>query len=210
MFRRLMSVTLALAMLISGPLSAAVKRKPASTRKAVGAKSASKAAAKTASDFGVNLRPMTTAETQANAIWNLRAALNIAALQCQYSPYLATVSLYNAIQKQDADEFDRAKSTMMGHFRRYGGGRAETNFDQYTTKTYNAYSTLDAQLAFCDRAAIIGREVLAVRQGQLATIALDRVAQVRASLVRVKPLSFLGSVDLEPMILPSFDEADGG
>lgn len=204
MFRCLTSVTLALAILTAWPVSAAVKRKPASPRKAVVEKSAGGLAA---NDFGVNLRPMTTAEVEANAVWNLRAALNIAALQCQYSPYLATVRLYNEIQKQDADEFDRAKSTMMAHFRRYGGGHAETTFDQYTTKTYNAYSTLDAQLAFCDRAAIIGREVLAVRQGQLATIALDRVAQVRASLVRVKPLSFLGSIDLEPMALPAF--ADG-
>ncbi len=43
----------------------------------------------------VKMRPMTPSETDANAVWSTRAALNIAALQCQFSPYLATVRNYN-------------------------------------------------------------------------------------------------------------------
>lgn len=199
MFRRLTVMTLAFAVLSHEPGAAAVKRKPASARKSPIAKVAASAPA---SDFGVNLRPMTTAEADANAIWNLRAALNIAALQCQYSPFLATVNLYNAILQQHADEIDRAKLTMMAHFRRYDGARGVTSFDQYTTKTYNAYSTLDAQLAFCDRAGTVGRELLAIRKGQLAPIARDHVATVRASLVPVKPLSFLGTLSVESIDLP--------
>ena len=198
MFRRLTVVTLALAVLSHDPSAAAAKRKPASARKASTGKVAASASV---SDFGVNLRPMTTAEADANAIWNLRAALNIAALQCQYSPFLATVDLYNGILHQHADEIDRAKLTMMAHFRRYDGARGAASFDQYTTKTYNAYSTLDAQLAFCDRAGTVGRELLAIRKGQLAPIARDRVDAVRASLVPVKPLSFLGSLNVEPIKL---------
>jgi len=202
MFRGLTVVVLVLVVSTENPLSAAVKRKPVAARKAVVTKSAGNAVS---SGFGVNLRPMTVAETEADAIWNLRAALNIAALQCQYSPFLATVSLYNDIQKQHFDELARAKSTMTAHFQRYEGRRAETSFDQYTTKTYNAFSTLDAQLAFCEQTASVGREVLAVRQGHLAPIALDRVPMLRASLVPVKPLSFLGAVDLLPLDIPSLE-----
>ena len=40
----------------------------------------------------VKLRPTTPAEAEANAVWSTRAALNIAALQCQFSP----VSRYGA------------------------------------------------------------------------------------------------------------------
>lgn len=199
MLRRLTVITISFIVVLHDPAIAAVKHKPAATRKAAAGRSS---ASKPASEFGVNLRSMTAAEADANAIWNLRAALNIAALQCQYSPFLATVNLYNGILQQHVDEMSRAKATMMGHFRRYEGARAETSFDQYTTKTYNAYSTLDAQLAFCDSAATVGRELLAVRQGQLAPIAQDRAAKVRASLVSVKPLSFLGSLSLQPVSLP--------
>lgn len=195
MFRRLTVFTLAFAVCSSNPAVAAVKRKPGGARKPVAAKSSDKAA----SDFGVNLRPMTPTEADANAIWNLRAALNIAALQCQYSPFLATVNLYNANLQQHADEIDRAKLTMMGHFRRYDGAKGVASFDQYTTKTYNSYSTLDAQLAFCDGAATVGRELLTIRKGQLGPIARDRAAMVRASLVPVQPLSFLGKVTLDPI-----------
>lgn len=199
MFRRLTVISIAFAVLSHDPSGAAVRRKPASARKA----SPGKVAASTpTSVFGVDMRPMTTAEADANAIWNLRAALNIAALQCQYSPFLATVNLYNGILQQHADEIDRAKLTMMAHFRHYDGARGMASFDQYTTKTYNAYSTLDAQLAFCDRAGIVGRELLAIRKGQLAPIAHDRADAIRASLVRVKRLSFLGSVNVEPIELP--------
>lgn len=198
MFRRLTLIALAVAVL-PGPAAAAVKHKPVA-RKAGATKAGG---SKAASDFGVNLRPMTPIEADANAIWNLRAALNIAALQCQYSPFLATVKLYNGILLQHGPEIERAQATMLAHFKRYDGVRATTSFDQYTTKTYNSYSTLDAQLAFCDGAATVGRELIAVRQGQLAPIARDRVAKVRASLVSVRPLSFLGSVDLTPIALPA-------
>ncbi len=197
MFRRLIIVTLAVAVSCS-PAVAAVKRNAAGHKPAI-----NKATSSKLSDFGVNLRPMTPAEADANAIWNLRAALNIAALQCQYSPFLATVKLYNSILLQHGPEIERAQATMLAHFKRYDGARATTSFDQYTTKTYNSYSTLDAQLAFCDGAATIGRELLTVRQGQLAPIARDRAAKVRASLVSVRPLSFLGNVDLQPIALPA-------
>ena len=36
------------------------------------------------------------AEYRAHLLWNLRSGLNVAALQCQFSPYLRTVDNYNA------------------------------------------------------------------------------------------------------------------
>lgn len=150
----------------------------------------------------VQLRPMKAPEAIANAVWSLRAALNIAALQCQFSPFLASVNLYNALQRQHGDEFDRARLTMISHFARYDGARAQNSFDQYTTRTYNSFSTLDAQLAFCDRAALVARELLTVPKGALAPIAKDRTATIRAALVPVSPLAFLGAVDITPLDLP--------
>lgn len=135
----------------------------------------------------VKLRSTTTAETEANAVWNLRAALNIAALQCQFSPFLATVRTYNAVLKHHADEFVRAQTVMTGHFKRLDGKAGLNNFDMYTTRTYNSYSTLDAQYSFCEAAFVVGRETLMLPKKALGAFALKHNADIRAALAPPPP-----------------------
>lgn len=130
----------------------------------------------------VVLRNPTPAEIEANAVWNLRAALNVAALQCQFSKFLQTVNNYNAFLRHHSEELVAAQMVMLGHFRRLDGARAATSFDQYTTRTYNSYSTLDAQYNFCIAAGDVGRRVLAIPQGQLGLFARTRGPQIRESL----------------------------
>ena len=72
---------------------------------------------------------------------------------------------------------------MAAHFKRYDGPKEGQNtLDQYTTRTYNSYSTLDAQLAFCDSAALVGRWALTAPKGGFAAIAARYLPDVRASL----------------------------
>ncbi len=151
----------------------------------------------------VKLRPTTPAEAEANAVWSTRAALNIAALQCQFSPFLATVRNYNDFLRQHADELDRARATMVAHFKRYDATQAQNSFDRYTTQTYNSYSTLDAQFAFCEEAGIAGRTTLTVRKGELGRRAVVLRDEIRASLVPVSALALLKTVDLTPPTLPA-------
>ena len=152
----------------------------------------------------VVLRPMTPPEAQANALWNLRAALNVAALQCQFSPFLATVRNYNDVLKAHGEEFSRAQTVMTGHFKRYDGAKGLNGFDQYTTRTYNSYSTLDAQYSFCEQAALIGREVLTIPKAKLGPLALRSYAEIRAALIP-KPLSpSLVFAGMEPVTIEDF------
>ena len=150
----------------------------------------------------VKLRPATPAETEANAVWSTRAALNIAALQCQFSPFLATVRNYNDFLRQHADELDRARATMVAHFKRYDGTQAQNSFDHYTTQTYNSYSTLDAQYSFCEAAGLAGRTALTVRKGELGRRAAALRDVMRAALVPVSSLALLQPVDLAQEALP--------
>ena len=152
----------------------------------------------------VKLRPTTPAEAEANAIWSIRAGLNIAALQCQFSPFLATVRNYNDFLRQHTEELERARVTMVAHFRRYDATQAQNSFDRYTTQTYNSYSTLDAQYAFCEEAAAAGRAALTVRKGELGRRAPELRDKVRAALIPVSALAFLQPVALVPERLPSF------
>lgn len=141
----------------------------------------------------VAMREMTPEEEQAHQLWSLRAALNVAALQCQFSPYLATVRNYNDMLRHHSDELDKARRAVTAHFTRYEKANgtkaaaqktaAQKQFDQYTTKTYNSFSTLDAQLPFCEKAGEIGREALTRPKGGLASLAALRLGEIRASLV---------------------------
>ena len=150
------------------------------------------------------LRPMTPAETEANAIWTMRAGLNVAALQCQFSPFLGTVRNYNDMLKQHSGELAKAQTTMQAHFKRYDKAKALNSFDQYTTRTYNSFSTLDAQYSFCETASFVGRAALVLPKGSFGNFAMQRNAELRAALTPPPVQTSLG-VHASPQVLPSID-----
>ena len=149
----------------------------------------------------VVLRLPTPAESQANAVWSIRAGLNVAALQCQFSAYLQTVNNYNYFLKHHADELAGAQAMMVSHFKRYDGAKAANSFDQYNTKMYNSYSTLDAQYQFCDAAGRVGREVLALPKGKLGPAALTLYPEMRAALSQLPLSPALGMTTMAPLML---------
>ncbi|MBC7520406.1 MAG: hypothetical protein H7268_04850 [Sandarakinorhabdus sp.] len=153
----------------------------------------------------VVLRSPTPAEAQANAVWSIRAGLNVAALQCQFSVYLQTVNNYNYFLKHHADELSDAQAMMISHFRRYDGAKAANSFDQYNTRMYNSYSTLDAQYQFCDAAGHVGREVLALPKGKLGPAALKLYPEMRAALSQLPLSPALGMTTMEPLVLAQIE-----
>lgn len=212
LFRSLVLATFALGM-AAAPAGAAPAKKPAAKTKSA-AKPAPKAAPVPAVEQArvppggfmvpkeVVLKNPTLAEREANAVWNIRAALNVAALQCQFSPFLRTVKTYNSFLQAHSEELAAAQQTMIGHFKRTTGAKAQTNFDMYTTRTYNSYSTLDAQYAFCEAAGIVGRRALAVPKGKLGETALANYPQIRAALAYAALSPALTYVTPEPIAVP--------
>jgi hypothetical protein len=61
--------------------------------------------------------------------------------------------------------------------------KGQKAFDDYTTITYNNWSTLQAQLGFCQVASDIGKEALLRPKGQLIQTATSRMREFRSSLV---------------------------
>jgi hypothetical protein len=113
------------------------------------------------------------------------------------------VKTYNAFLQAHSDELSKAQATMVGHFKRTDGAKAINSFDMYTTRTYNSYSTLDAQYAFCEAAGLAGRHALATPKGKLGADALVDGPVVRASL-SYRPLSpALAVVYPEPIAVQS-------
>ena len=145
-------------------------------------------------------------EIAANLLWAMRAGLNVAALQCQFAPGLMTVHYYNDILKYHAAELEAARAALAGYFKRTAGKKADTLFDEYTTRTYNGFSTFHAQLGFCETAASIDREAMARPRGQLALTAQTRMREFRNSLVPVGEAGLrFDPGTLTAVEMPSFD-----
>lgn len=125
----------------------------------------------------------TPAEIRANLLWTLRAALNVAALQCQFSTPLMTVDNYNTLLSQHGAELGTAHASLAGYFKRTMGKNWQRAFDSHTTQSYNGLSTFHAQIGFCETAAEVGRAALAAPRQQLASVAERHMRAIRNSLV---------------------------
>ena len=134
---------------------------------------------------GLPIPGATAAEYRSHLLWNLRAGLNVAALQCQFSPYLRSVDNYNGILAHHSAELADAYTTLNGYFRRVHGAKGQKQFDDYSTITYNNFSTLQAQIGFCQVASNIAKAALAAPKGQLHSLAQRRMRELRNSLVPV-------------------------
>lgn len=132
---------------------------------------------------GLPIPGATPAEERAHLVWNLRSGLNVAALQCQFSPYLRTVNNYNGLLAHHSAELANAYTALNGYFKRVHGKEGQKKFDDYSTITYNNFSTMQAQLGFCQTAGAIGKDALTRPKGELHLIAANRMRELRSSLI---------------------------
>ena len=130
----------------------------------------------------VTLINPTPADARAHAVWTLRAALNVAALQCQYSPFLRTVDNYNQALKKHGVELATAQAQMIAHFTRTRKAGGLAGFDRYNTRSYNSFSTLDAQYSFCWSSAQAGFALRATDVGSMSIVAETAVPALRMAL----------------------------
>lgn len=139
----------------------------------------------------INLTKPTPAEARAHTVWTLRAALNVAALQCQYSPFLRVVDNYNQMLKKHGDELTAAQAMMVSHFTRTVKRGGLAAFDRYNTRSYNSFSTLDAQYNFCWSAGQAGLALRAANPGEMVRVAETAVPALRVALSFVPPAAGL-------------------
>ena len=127
----------------------------------------------------------TADELRAEMVWSLRAALNVAALQCDFSPMLLTVPKYNHLLTNHGAELARSFATLQRYFNRVGGSAAagQRMIDQFGTRTYAGYTSVAGQLTFCAAAADVGNAALFTPRGQLARLASERLQELRSSLL---------------------------
>lgn len=127
----------------------------------------------------------TEKEITAGLTWTLRAALNVAALQCQFEPTLLTVDNYNAILTDHRAELKESYDTLTKYFLRMNKApkAGQSALDQFGTKTYSSFNAVASQYNFCQISSEIGREALYMPRGSFSTVARERMRQLRNSLV---------------------------
>jgi hypothetical protein len=136
-------------------------------------------------ELGMPLPGATPDEVRAGLTWNLRAALNVAALQCDFSPILLTVDHYNAMIKDHSVELKSAFDTLNAYFVRTAKTKAagQSAFDRFGTRTYSAFATVQAQYGFCQTASKIGNEAIFAPRGKLGEVAVNYMREMRNSLI---------------------------
>jgi hypothetical protein len=132
---------------------------------------------------GLPLPGATAAEYRAHLLWNLRAGLNVAALQCQFSNYLRAVPNYNGLLAHHNVELAAAYTALNNYYKRTLGAKGQKAFDDYSTITYNNWSAAQAQQIFCQTATNITKSALAAPKGQLLPLAEARLRELRNALV---------------------------
>ena len=139
----------------------------------------------TEADLGINMPGATPQEQRAALVWNMRAALNVAALQCQFEPTLLAVTNYNALLTDHKDELKQAFDTVSKYFARTNktprAGQAA--LDQFSTRLYSNYATVAAQYNFCQTASSIGRDAIFAPRGGFYDLAVARTRELRNSLI---------------------------
>lgn len=134
--------------------------------------------------IALNLPGATPSELRAGLVWQLRAALNIGALQCQFEPSLLTVVKYNAVLTDHQAELKASLDTLSGYFARKAKTKkaGQTALDQFGTRLYSSFSTVASQYLFCQTAAEIGYLAAAAPRGQLYSVAQNNMRALRNSL----------------------------
>jgi len=127
----------------------------------------------------------TPLEVRSALVWQMRAALNVAALQCQFEPTLMSVPNYNAILFNHKDEIKKSYDTVSKYFIRTNKTvRAGQNaLDHFDTRNYSSFTTVNAQYGFCQTAARVALRAAIAPRGQFGKIALEETATLRNALV---------------------------
>ncbi|PVX29604.1 hypothetical protein [Sphingomonas pokkalii] len=134
--------------------------------------------------IGPGLPGATPAELRAALVWSLRAALNVAALQCQFEPTLLTLENYNALLDDHEVELRQSYGTLEKYFIKAAKNTkaGQTELDRFGTRIYSSFSTVSGQLSFCQTAAAIGRDAVFAPRGKLGDVAIARMRELRSSL----------------------------
>ena len=116
----------------------------------------------------------------AQAVWNLRSAYNVAALNCTAPQYAPVLAGYKQFLKVHDKTFDKANASLTRDFQANFGKNGTRQRETYQTQVYNYFAIPPVTSAFCDAAMELATEAAAVPAGQLEGYAPQGLAKIEA------------------------------
>lgn len=111
------------------------------------------------------------------AVWNLRSAYNVAALNCQKPEHAAILANYGAFLKTHEKALAAVNKALDKKYKTDFGASFIKEREGYTTQVYNYFALPPVLPVFCDKAVDISQQLLLVPAGQLEANAPPILAQ---------------------------------
>ena len=116
----------------------------------------------------------------AQAVWNLRSAYNVAALNCIEPEYAPILAGYKDFLKVHDKSLDKANADLTKNFNGAFGKSGARERETYQTQVYNFFAVPPVKATFCGAAMQIATEIAAVPAGQLEGYAPQGLAKIEA------------------------------
>lgn len=114
------------------------------------------------------------------AMWHVRAALNVAAIGCRSEADAGLVPAYNAMLTSQKTALATADSFVKTDFHARLGAQWQNAHDRYMTQLYNFFAQPAAKAAFCAAADQVAPQAAAVPAGGFEAYAQTALLQLEA------------------------------
>ena len=116
--------------------------------------------------------------SDADTLWHVRMALNVAALSCRDDPAEPARINYIRLLSAHRATLDQANRTVDAQYRANFGGKAVAMRDTHNTKAYNFFALPAVQRDFCEAAVQVSGTAATMSSAQLAGYAPAALAQL--------------------------------
>ncbi len=114
------------------------------------------------------------------ALWNLRSAYNVAALNCQRSEHAAILANYSDFLKTHARTLSSVNRSLENQFKSMHGGSYIRVREAFQTKVYNYFALPPVMPAFCDATLSLSQELRGMSSRDLQALAPISLARLEA------------------------------
>lgn len=114
----------------------------------------------------------------AQTLWNLRAAYNVAALNCHAPKHAAILGGYKGFLTSHAKTLAATNRTVDAEWKKRYGAKFIPYRETYMTEVYNHYALPPVLPAFCDAVLAVVTDAAAVKSADLTTFAATNLPNI--------------------------------
>ena len=122
--------------------------------------------------------------SEAQMIWNLRSAYNVAALNCLTADHALLADRYGAFLSTHARELAATNRALDKQFKEEHGRESKSIRDRYMTQVYNYFALPPALPRFCEAAVTMSSTVALAEPGKLNEAAALALPQLEAVFLK--------------------------